>query len=518
MKKAILFFVSIITITYCNAQTVKGNLEGKQTFVVGNNFILAGYIKDANKAIFKAVLYSSELKVLKEYEKNLPEDIEPLYSALWSKGSYVSESLEKGILSVFVKFKNSKKYVYSNFIKLTDDLKEISSVEKVIDDNVKTIPKVENDDKHKTLSPYFQDGIEGSLYGLAGLGTYMTVTTGLGFGQNSMSNQRLLNTDIIDFDRKTGIITRNKLNESEIDYSEVWKAKLNIDDKIKLLGFTYVDEDDIIGCFIVKEKKWNNYICRLDAKTGAIKFMVPVKHPDEIEGIYLSAFYFDKQNNNLIVAEELCSSKSKKKRDAIAILSFDKRGILINSQKINLPEYDVKEPGGFNFKHNDVMIDCMGKLPNGNYFLDNINTASYTSSAWVNAGKADGHVESSSIQLIVGFSYYELDEKLNLVNSNFKIEENFANPPPFVTYNNPAINYIRPSKDGKYVFLTETYKKTKSLKMIDISSKDGKTTELKYMDDFKPKDNFSVIFLDNSLIMFRQNENSDFELTTTKIK
>lgn len=474
MKKAILLFVSIIATTLSNAQTVKGELEGRQTFVVGNNLVVTGQIMNGSKATFKATSYNKDLKIIQEYVKEFPPECKLNGCAVTQLGN---------LLGVYIstKTKITNKYC----LKLTDELKEISFFE-VTDSNIKADSLDEN---HKTFTQF------DAFF-------------------------KYLNTDIIGFDHETNIFSRNKLNKSKTwpTYSPVWNTSFKNFDKIKLSKFSTVDEDIIFGSFIVKEKKkWNDYISRLDAKTGAIQFMVPIKFPSEDEVFFISKIYFDKQNDNLIVAGKLCTASGEKCNE-MAILLFDKKGTLLKSQKINLPEYDVKEPGGFNFKNKSINIENIGKLDNGNYFLNISNQARFT-------GSATPQMVTISDQLIVGFSYYEIDNKLNVISSNFKIAENFDKKNPFSV---PTIVYNGISKDGKSIFFTETIKKSKSLRMMDIVSKESKTKELKYVDEFSlgiaftteyDMDFFEVYFLDNNLITFQKfKKTNNYEITTMPIK
>lgn len=487
MKK--IFFLLLVLLSTINspAQNVKGELKARQIFYLKNALVVTGHIEAGNTTVFKATSYDKDLNVINEYEKKINEESKWCYATMYGE-----------IMVVYIKTKTKKVY----WLKLDEQLKEISFNEEN-DSNKETT-------KNEKKLPAYQPEIEGSAIGLS-MGAVLP---------SMVPNKRFLKNDIIDFDRKTKTISRNKLVDSKLEpaYTSVWSTPLKSIGDIKLIEFSYVDEDIIIGHFIFKEeKKWKRYLCQLEAKTGNIKFIIPVSLFTDTP-FFIQNTYFDKQNGNIIIAGSICSEMAEKCTE-MAIVSIDNHGKMVNTQTISLPDYDVKEPANFNFKNKKFRIEHIDKLPNGNYFFNVTNATRFNSGASENR---------QYTYLIMGFSYYEIGTKLNIISSNFKIAENF-NKKFDDKLQGPAIIYNGESKDGQFIFFTETIKKSKAIKMMDITSKENTTKELIFIDDFREMtatftfeddiDKLETYFLDNYLILLRKFQRSyKFEMTIIPIK
>jgi hypothetical protein len=498
MKKIILAFITITSFTFCEAQTVKGDLLSRNIRKIDDKLLVTGYIINGKATTFRAMLYDNKLNILNEYEKVVP--IQEFKKNLCAQLSY-------GDMTFVLTGGKPNAYV----IKLTRDLKEISFIEKT-EANVKADL---TDEKHVNLQNY-QIDLEGDPYGMGpGVGVIYSSRP------NALKNNRYLKNDLIDFNRPVGVVTMYKSNETKVwpTYTPLWSSKISDNKKIKLTGFTHFDEDVVIGTFIIKEEEWKDFVCRIDAKTGEINFLKEALFPEANEVFNISNTYFDKTNNNLIVVGQLLlKGKGKDRFNALGILVFDSKGTLIHSKKIDFPEFNIEEPKGFDFEEKRVIVNAIGKLPNGNYFLGCENKAKgapysteYFSSVSpvVSSSQAAAPMVPGAPSVLystVGYSYYELNTGLDLINSSLKIVKTFSE-------RNTITSYEGFSKNGKKVVYSSLDKLNKTFSVIDFDSNNNNGTkeiETSLYDfrtlkkDDKEKDIFSCFVMDDHVIIFRK--------------
>jgi hypothetical protein len=474
MKKLILIFAILFSGIFCNAQTtVTDNLSSRYIFKTDNQFIICGYIINGAVATFKATLYDKNLKVLKEYKKDIPANREGMmYPQLYGN-----------VLIVRTGWKSN-----AYFINLTTNLEEISFCEKtpeIVNNNV-------NDKDHVGLANY-QFELEGDAYGMGYAGGNRR--------RNEITHHRFLNNDVLDFDIKSGLLTRYNINDKPKfypTYKPMWSSEVARGENLKLTGFEYVDEEEIMGSFIVKkENVWKDYVCKFDAKTGEVIFFKEATYPDANEVFSISNAYYNKKNKNFIVVGQLLlMKKGKDVIHAVGILVYDSKGNLINSKKIEFEQLTIK---GSDLETSYMVDKEIGQLSNGNYFLV---------------------FEHGSL----GYSYFELNKELDIIaNSGLKESDWFAKGVA-------SSHYCGFNIDTKKVVYSVTDKLSKNVYAINLSPKnqgenilrigttvyDVKKTE--GMSDKKMNIYQSFVVGDHAIIFNKQSGQEEFTLTSVSLK
>ncbi|MDQ3048043.1 MAG: hypothetical protein M3R27_10880 [Bacteroidota bacterium] len=516
MKKIIGFcLIEFSGIT--KAQTVSSELDHLNIIKVEDQILLSGYSVKDGKTNFEARLFDKKLNSLGSYEKQIPLD----------EGKGFSYQVMYG--KTLLVWTGGKPNGY--FLKLSKDLKKLSFYPKTPENKQASVV----DDQHLLL-PQFQLGLEGDPYGLGkGAGVLFTARP------NAIENKRFINNDILDFDMKGDKLTRYKMNDTKLDptFSPVWSSKITDNPNVKLTGITYAGEDAIFGCFIQKEDEWLDFVCRIDPKTGEVKFFREALFPEADEVFYISNTYYDKEADRLIVVGQLLLRKvGKDFFNALGILVFDSQGRIISTKKILFPEFGIEEPSGFNFKNKKLIAHFIGKLPNGNYFIGCENKAEgapYTieyfhsvspvvASAQTTTPIVAGMIpfKKNVFYSTVGYSGFELTPKLEVVKTTLKLVESFSQK-------NTVITFEGFSKDGQRVVYSQLDKVRKSFSVIDYNSDDrfGGRKEIEgdaY--DFRNNDKgqkrrdiyFCKVVDDQVLFIRKRSELETFTFTTIPIK
>ena len=399
MKKTMLLITTVLITTLSNAQTIKGKLDNNFIIKDHEKLIVGGYEYDDKKATFKATLYDENLNVLKEYQKLLPFESDNV------KGY---QSMYGNLLFICMKTKP-----YNYYLELTKDLKEKSFYE-----DKKYVAKGANEIIVNDI------------------------------------NTDSSNIDY-DFDLKERTLTMLQSTQAENGtvFKKNWSASFTQYKTIEYCKQS-IDNNNIVIDFRTKEKgEMKEYLAKVDKKTGTIQNTIPVVYPNEKDALRFQTSYYDKQSKNTLFVGQFNSSQcydmfenSKIENYALGLIILDKDGKVVSSSKINFPEYNVTEPKHVNFKYRSVKILKVGKLSNGNYFITAVNKAHYHTN-----GAATSNTMPFDADIIIGYSNYEIDSKLNVVNSNFTIEENYAkNYVISEDFGDPSVVCSNVSDDGKY--------------------------------------------------------------------
>jgi len=483
MKKIFSIILLLVIFVICKGQTVDIDLHQRNVIRVDDKLLVCGYSYEGTRATFKATLYDAKLNLIKKYDKAVPFESDNVrgYQIMYGE-----------VLLVWMPDKPN-----GYLLKLTKDLKEISFYENTPENE--TI----RDETHFFLSQ-IQLGLEGDPYGAgAGVGVFFSNR------QNAITNKRFLKNDILDFDLKTDMVTRCKLNETKMypTFTPIWKSKLTENTNVKLTGFTYADEDEIIACFIVKEDEWKDYVSKIDSKTGDVIYFKEAKFPEESEIFNISNTFYDKSNGNLIVVGQLLLRKRGKDLfNALGILVYDSKGEMLHSKKIIFPEIEIVEPRGFDFNNKLVIAYNIEKLPNGNYSIGCQNKVqgapAYSGgspiSEFVIATKPMTPGKGVVLYTTVAFSFYELNDKLEIIKSGFKMVQKF-------NQKNTLTTCLGFSKNNKKVIYSQLDIKTKTFFVLDFNSNAlSEANTIETSDYNMKKDIFIPYVFDKNIIIFER--------------
>jgi hypothetical protein len=471
MKKIILIFIYLIVTHFITAQTVDVKLEGVVVLKVDNNVVVCGFDRTNDQVIFKAKLYDKEFKLIKEYEKLIPGTMKNVYPYIYNVENTIS------VRAV------AKPEDY--LLKLNSNLEELSF------NPINSGSKSEN---KKVKTQYENKKIELPINAL-------------------IKNDKVFLS--IDKKAKKVIITRESIIDSKLEPIHVmtWESVLDnyeaVETKTELLsstefvtikgsGIISITEKEIIGCFFTKDGMLVNF--KLDAKTGEVKNITSNSVPETQSDFSYSASYVDPDNGNFIIAGKKMKTERIEKLIFLSITDFvllmicDKNGNLIKTQKIAPAEYKIEEPNGFAFKGRGTDVLTIGKLRNGNYYIDCKNTTPFIINGTANT-------IMQVFYPIIGFSYYEVDKNLNIINSNLFIENDFSNK-------NTSIKYKGTLSDGKHIAYTETETYTLKIKLVNVSGNENEESTLLFeelLDQEKKADLVDVIIIEDRLIYYAKN-------------
>ena len=516
-----LLITAVLITALSNAQTIKGKAENSFVIQDQDKLIVANCELEGKKATLKVTLYDENLTVLKEYQKLLPVE----------SGKFnIGNEFYGNLIFIWIKGKSNTYY-----LELTRDLQEKSFYE-----DKKTVPKGANE----------------------------VMISGINTDSSNID---------YNFDSKERTLTMLQSTQAENGpfFKKMWSASFSKYKNI-VKWKQFVDNDNIVIDFSADEKGgMNEYLAKVDKKTGTIQYTVPVVYPNEKDALRFQESvvldfpfpaaaiqsrlqnrmsetgsisnkpvrdsYYDKQTKNSLLVGQFNSSNchdysenKKIENYALGLIMMDKDGKVVNSNKINFPDYNVPEPKHVSFKYRTCKIVNVGKLANGNYFITAINEAQYHNPMGGGKGSTGEIMAPPYFDIIFGYSYYEIDSKLNVVNSNFTIEENYAKTvgDEINNDNAPAIKYENVSGDGKYVVVSENNiynyrtKTERSYKLIDASAKGKKPKELFHSDNFK-EDSFRMmgktgfdyyIFAHHIVNYFKAANSDEYEIKSITIE
>jgi hypothetical protein len=440
MKKSLLVLFIAFFSSAINAQIVRETLEGVHSAPCQDGILIYGYTGEIGDHSYSITQYDKEMNVVKTYSKKIPGEV----TIAWSYSVVFGDHID-----VFTKAKPQ-----SFYIKLSLKLEELSATE--ISDNVKqedkTIIKASN-------------GIGLSIYG-------GPIETNTGSYDRGMKNIQFLNKDRFDFDPKDQSVVRYqnvpnlKLNSY---FSKIWETPIEGFKKVKSSGIVFADDKNIVNCLITKgdNKFWDDCIIRLDAVSGKIISKIPTVFPEKEEIFFLSNAYFDPETEKIIAIGQLYKDKLKLEMHATAIMVYDKNGNLISSKKIEFPEYAIDAPRNIDAKDKAIVVNNIGKISKGNYFV--ITELDCQKTVTSNNGK--GGSVSSSAYTAIGYSYFEMDESCAISNNKIQFLSNFKD----------GISTAKAKGNEKFVLLSLSTNDSKKIKTINFTA--DKDSMLQEVDD-----------------------------------
>lgn len=242
------------------------------------------------------------------------------------------------------------------------------------------------------------------------------------------------------------------------------------------------------------KKLGQDYIYCTDEKTLMVSFDVKVASPDSTQNFFVTKGYYDNQNDNLIILGTLYKSGTNVKMNSLGIVVYNKDGVLINSLKIKLPEYESKKVIGWNFDNKSILVRLIGKTASGNYFIHTENGIISTSGSGQNAAGQSYYTLSNFIP--IGYSYYELNSKFEIVKTEFEEVKNIRSRNTI---------YNSSSSDGQIMLLSDTDKGIKKVEYVKFSlPSESRTIELDAFDfkqniDYNYNPNYDADFFEQML-------------------
>lgn len=464
---------------------VSGNLSDARAFHLNDGVIVTGVYKTGTGTFFKAIKYGNDLKVLKEVTKTIADDAK------------VNCQLYGSVLLCFLGANSTP-----NYLQLTPDLENAYSGSPSSGSSGAT-SMYSYDIRRENA-----ERIEGAMPQAAPL------------YKKGIRDLRFLDRDIIDFyaaDKATGCdFSRNKAEASEYGnlYSVMWATHCESAHRIKFTGFLSISEKEIIAC--VADPKMaelgQDILVSLAPLTGKVNYSFPLVFPDIDMSFFMTNGFIDPDNDHIIVAGELYP-EGKRRITEMAVLEYNKKGVLLKSKRMELKEIEGKKLSGFNTNKRTDIVRKTGKLSNGNYFMLVENLALNFSGLQYTAG---GPVYERFSP--VGYSYYELNSNLDVVFSNSFVGRD---------YNKMVMEYCGASDDGKYVFFTQSDKKDKAVNMFPVGKAGGATVapndyfnfyvyrgeEMKEADQFE-----SFVSGDHYITFFQPRNSTQYNLQTYLIK
>jgi hypothetical protein len=340
MKRYVVLALLILN-CIMKAQEVSPSLEGLRCQAYKGGVLLYGYEKGYDGYSFSITRYDNELKILNKYSKKIPGEV----NIPWSYCSINGNQIE-----VFTKAKP-----FTFYIRLTENLVEESATE--------STPEVEEKERAIFVATGDNTPIE------------LQIEKTTAMYERGFNNIMFLGNDRLNFNYKEqSLIRHERIAGTRLSggYKRVWVTAIESADKVKSTGIIYADEKDIFNCFISKgpNKLWDDFIVRLDSKTGKLKYKIPTVYPDMKEKFFLSNAYFDPETEKIIAVGQLYPDKLVLEMHAAAILIYDKEGKMIASKMYEFSEYEIPDaPGNINLNQKAIVVKNIGKSKDGGYFL-----------------------------------------------------------------------------------------------------------------------------------------------------
>lgn len=474
------------------SQTINEDLHYPCTLQTKEGLVLAG-IKDGNNPVLKVTLYDKALTIIKTYSKELganeicaalsiayigQEEFNANVSLQSNQISITfNESLEEKKVKTFPPFSMSEAMKMQKISKKQDKTNYIKST---------LILSYLDKPKEYLSNDWFEINYKGK-------GT---------FDYNS-------GTIIQPLVKYTGppVVRRfTPKNDDNILYTAVWETLLDAK-KVGSASFIYINEQITIAAIkdLTENDAGQDYIYCFETKTGSIIYKTAIKPANSADAFFFSNAFYETSTGQLVVSGNIydASQKSDKiKMNAMGIMVYNKKGELINSQKINFPLYDdVREPGPYDFKDNFAKILEISKLSSGGYFIHCENQSKRTS---LDQALYSGLPMGASFYAPVGYSVYEMNNTFEITSSKFIMMKDF--------FNAPKRHYYDSSPDGKTILLSNTYSKKRNTEVVTFGSTDNTAKELYSFDfdDYSPKIDYCHQYLmDNStIIIFYEPQNA----------
>ncbi|MCW3104042.1 MAG: hypothetical protein JWO09_2482 [Bacteroidetes bacterium] len=338
MKKLVLFFCFLLSCLFSTAQTVRQTLEGIRCVSYKDGILVYGYEKNTNGYSFSITHYNSSLKIIHQYSKEIPGNVEVRWSRCTINGD---------IIDVYTA---SKPTAY--FIKLSSTLQELCANE--------ITPEV-REANNSIISPVQNITVD--------------LETETGNFQRGIENIKFCNSDLLNFSYpEQSLIKHKPLPGLKLDtrYSQEWVRPIEGIEKVKSTGIIYADNKDIFHCFITKGKHslWDDFIVRVDSKTGQIKNKIFTVYPDKSEVFFLSNAYFDPVTEKIVAVGQLYQDKFRVDMHATVILVYDKEGSLVMSKKIEFPVYEIPDaPRNIDLNEKSIVVQNIGRTKEGHYLM-----------------------------------------------------------------------------------------------------------------------------------------------------
>lgn len=418
MKKMIVITVMSLLTLNISAQKITGTLKYASCLQLKEGLLLIGIDQEET---FKAAVYDKNFNVQYSYSHKLPKDLEDARFNAMEEGDVIRISFCSNLFCTI----GASMYLSRKL--------DFISLDPISKEDTKSARKLMEEQNKDSYVPAF--------------------TPSTGFG---MSKKMYLKNDLFEVKYNdaisTGIAITNMnkyvykgqpcirryeriANPKWAVYKSKWETNITFD-KIEWDEFIHIDEKNL---FVIvtngDDKLGQDYVLRLDPGNGNIIFKTSVGFSGSDEGITIMEGYYDSLNQQVLVAGNYYDSKQKVKdivMQGIVLFAINMKGEITKSQKIPFPEYEAKEPSGFNFKDKKVFVNRIARLSNGNYAMACQNTAKYfvrggttTRSAGTNL-EQDVATEEINEYSIIGCSYYVFDKDFQIKGSNFFLYPRFS--------------------------------------------------------------------------------------------
>lgn len=445
MKKAVLLVLLPIIVLKINAQNITGKLAFAGAAQLKEGLLVYGIDESSGKEL-RAIIYDKNLKEIYHYSKHFDGNFKIKYV---SAQTGVNNQISIYICSNL--FCNEG----SNLV-LNEKLEEESFV-KYAKADVQKAKKIFKTEKYNYLNTPFPRRIESNT------------STAVINVEYTPEQESFLKKDwfFVKYPADTLTFSRNSISKTQLcHYKLLYDTKWETTAKTKVTKIGYYE---IIACdekneFVLVNDKddkiiGHDYLYCLNSATGEFKWSLPLVLPETKENLYFNKCYFDNSTGKLILSGTIIPGASSDIKFSFNSLSsaiglnnetinmtglfmmiVNDKGNIEKSKKIDFPEYNIEEPSSYNFKYKSAVVKQIGKLPNGDYFINCENRA------FCNLSGGTGPLFFKYYEPI-GFSRYILNDKFDILTNQFYI---------FTDYDRIIHRYYGSSANGDVNLVSST--------------------------------------------------------------